>query len=364
MLHLACQVPLSLSQLFQIALVAVAKNQKDAGDAKPAAEAKPDDTASLLESNPKYKQFIATLEKKGFFKGVTKGSPEEMARWEKARATFIAKYGAPEPSEAPVAPAAPAEELSEEERAKNWEEAEKCKGEGNDHLKKKEYDEAVAAYTRALELRPDYHIYLANRAAALTHLSRHSEAVTDCKRAIEVDPGYVKAYSRLGFAYYQLKQYTESVSAYERGLALDPNNTTMKQGMENAQHQLQVASSSGAAAGGLPGGLPGGLGGLMGQLGGNPDIAALMQNPAMMQMAQQMMSDPAAMSSMMEAMGPLMAQAGGAGGAPDPNAMAAQLQNNPQLRQMADQMAAQHPNLFAEANGAAGPPSGGTPPAQ
>lgn len=79
----------------------------------------------LSQDNAKYKQFIATLEKKGFFKGLEKGSPgvlrvdparyspcltalasaEEAARWQKARDTFVAKYGMPTEAAATDAPA-------------------------------------------------------------------------------------------------------------------------------------------------------------------------------------------------------------------------------------------------------------------
>ena len=41
----------------------------------------------------------------------------------------------------------------------------------------------------------------------------------------------------------------------------------------------------------MPAGMPGGLGSLLGG-GGMPDFASVMSNPAMMQMAQQMMETP------------------------------------------------------------------------
>jgi len=305
-------------------------------------------TLNRFQDNPKYQQFIATLEKKGFFKGLEKGSADEAARFQKARDTFIAKYGAAETATAEEEEApAPVVELSPEEAAANKEEAEKCKAVGNDFLRSKKYEEAVAAYTDALNLVPNNAIYLCNRAAALTHLSKNKESVADCKQAMIADPGYVKAYSRLGFAYYQLGEYQESVGAYEKGLALDPQNTTMKQGMENAQHKLD----GGRQVAGAPGGAPDlaammndpAMAGLMGGMGGNPGMAAMMQNPAMMQMAQQMMQDPAAMQAAMGMMGGMM----GNGGAPDPNAMAG-LMNNPAMAQMANNLAANNPDLVAQ----------------
>jgi len=328
-------VPLPLPQLFQVGLVAVARNQREADSAQSTMQAANNAGESdPLEGNAKYKQFIATLDKKGFFKNLTKGSPEEAARWQKARDTFVSKYGMPTTTEVEETPAAtavateaPAEELSPEEQAARWEEADKAKARGNELLKKKQYEEAVAAYTEALGLRPDYPIYLCNRAAALTNLNRHEQALTDSERAISVDPGYWKAYSRLGFTYYQLGNYQESVNAYQRGLALDPNNTTMKQGMDNAQAKLTSVAAGPPDLSSMM--TDPNVQNLMGSLGSNPNVAAMMQNPAMQQMAQQMMSDPAAMQSMMGMMSGLV----GGEGAPDPSAMAG-LMNNPQLAQM------------------------------
>lgn len=47
---------------------------------------------------------------------------------------------------------APAKELTPEEQAVNNEAAEKAKARGNDFLRAKQYDEAVAAYTEVPEI--------------------------------------------------------------------------------------------------------------------------------------------------------------------------------------------------------------------
>ncbi|GMG30022.1 unnamed protein product [Ambrosiozyma monospora] len=88
------------------------------------------------------------------------------------------------------------------------------------------------------------------------------------------------------------------------------------------------SASTGAGAGGMPdlSSLLGGLGGA-----GAGGLGGLLNNPQVMQAAQQMMQNPDAMREMMSSLGGLGGGAGGAGGAPDFSAM----MNNPAIQNMA-----------------------------
>jgi len=292
-----------------------------------------------LKNDSKYAKFITTLTGAGFFNGVVEGSAEYEARLGKAHETYVAKYGnrtaskTAAPAEAAVdsAPAsdpeAPAAAASSQPTAEQEAQAEEIKAQGNKALSAKNFDQAVDFYTQALELRPGHHIYLCNRAAALSYLDRHEEALTDAQTAIEREPSYVKAYSRLGFANFQLGNYSEAVEVYEKGLEYDAENASLKKGLQEAQQKLALAQSGdgGAAAGGagmadmmkmaqgmmqdpaamqqamnMMGGM-GGTGGADGQ--GVPDMSALMNNPMMANMAQNMMQNPEMMQNMMNMMG-------------------------------------------------------------
>lgn len=94
-------------------------------------------------------------------------------------------------------------------------------------------------------------------------------------------------------AYFCLNKYQDAVDAYELGLELDPNNATLKSSLATAKSKLNTSSversvpaeaSAGAGAGGLPN---------FGGAGGMPDLGALLNNPALMNMAQQMMQSGA-----------------------------------------------------------------------
>jgi small glutamine-rich tetratricopeptide repeat-containing protein alpha len=101
--------------------------------------------------------------------------------------------------------------------------------------------------------------------------------------------------------------YKSAVSAFQKGLALDPNNDNMKLGLQSAKAQVDahpeptpasVEPDPGAGLGGIAdmlrnmGGVGGaGAGAGAGGRGGMPDLASMMNDPMMRQMAQQMMQN-------------------------------------------------------------------------
>ncbi|KAI0639065.1 hypothetical protein C8Q77DRAFT_1213745 [Trametes polyzona] len=197
--------------------------------------------------------------------------------------------------------------------------AEKHKATGNAHMSAKKYDDAIKAYTEAIALDATNPVYYSNRAAAYSSKGEHSSAVLDAEKAIEVDSSFVKAYHRLGHAHYSLGDFKEAAAAFRRGLEVDPNNASLKSGLQNAEARivpdddtyddmppLDPAPARGAGAGGNAdaGAGAGGMAGMAemlrnmgmgggggGGAGGMPDLASLMNNPMMMQMAQQMMQN-------------------------------------------------------------------------
>ncbi|RUP49773.1 hypothetical protein BC936DRAFT_141527 [Jimgerdemannia flammicorona] len=169
------------------------------------------------------------------------------------------------------------------------EKAEGLKAAGNRKVTDRNYPEAIKLYSEAIKLNPSNAVYYANRAAAYSQQGDHDSAIVDSLKAAEVDPKYSKAYSRAGHAYFSLGKYQEAVDAYEKGLTLDPQNPTMKKSLETAKAKLHEQAMDGPrsaddGADALPG-LPGGLGGM--------DFASLLNNPAIMTMAQQMMQSGA-----------------------------------------------------------------------
>lgn len=193
-------------------------------------------------------------------------------------------------------------------------------------MAKKNYPEAIELYSKALELVPNNPIFLSNRAAAYSASRDHESAMLDAEAAVKADPTYTKAWSRLGFAKFALNDPKGSMEAYQKGIEYEGNggSDAMKKGFETAKRRVEEleeeggddsgsspatrgAGGAGAGGGGMPdlsslagmfgGGGAGGGGG--GGGGGMPDLASLMNNPMFASMAQNIMSNPDMMNSIM-----------------------------------------------------------------
>ncbi|KAI0651522.1 hypothetical protein C8Q79DRAFT_933837 [Trametes meyenii] len=245
--------------------------------------------------------------------------------------------------------------------------AEKFKATGNAHMSAKKYNDAIKAYTEAITRDPTNAVYYSNRAAAYSSKGEHSSAVLDAEKAIEADPSFVKAYHRLGHAQYSLSDYKAAAAAFRRGLDIDPSNASLKTGLQNAEARivpddssyddmppLEPAPTRGASApdadapaggtglGGMAdmlrnlGGGADGAGGA-GGAGGMPDLASLMGNPMMMQMAQQMMQNGGLERLMQNpALANMMNRMQSGGGMPSMS----ELMSDPALRDIASQFGA------------------------
>jgi len=248
------------------------------------------------------------------------------------------------------------------------EKAERHKQQGNAYMSNKQYPEAIESYTQSIEVDPTNPVYHSNRAAAHSSLGDHASAVSDAKNAIDVDPSFVKGYHRLGHAHFSMGDFVEAAGAFKKGLNLEPHNTSLKTGYEQAQARIPAseirteddedeptpsARPAAGSGGGLDfshiasmlGGGGGGTGGGGGG-GGMPDIGSMLNNPALMGMAQQMMANGGIERLMQNpALANLASRVQSGGGMPSMS----ELMSDPSLREMAQQFMGHH-----------GPPPGST----
>ncbi|XP_017879995.1 small glutamine-rich tetratricopeptide repeat-containing protein alpha-like isoform X2 [Ceratina calcarata] len=157
-------------------------------------------------------------------------------------------------------------------------EAEKLKNEGNALMKAEKHHEALANYTKAILLDGRNAVYYCNRAAACSRIGNHQQAIKDCQTALSIDPSYSKAYGRLGLAYSSLNKHKEAKEAYQKALEMEPDNDSYKNNLQVAEEKLAQPNMNNIGLGG--GGLPG------------MDVSSLLCNPAFMNMARQMLSNP------------------------------------------------------------------------
>nr|XP_045585444.1 small glutamine-rich tetratricopeptide repeat-containing protein alpha-like isoform X1 [Procambarus clarkii] len=243
------------------------------------------------------------------------------------------------------------------------EEAEQLKNEGNKLMRDEKFTEALDCYTKAISKDCLNAVYYCNRAAAHSKLNNQREAIEDCKRALEIEPQYSKAYGRMGLAYSSLNDHHQAKECYKKALELEPDNDSYRGNLSIAEEKiLREPQPRANSLGGFgPGGLPFGLGNLAGLGGpGGPDLASMLNNPALMNMATQLMSDPNMqnmhshfrMSSFMGNVGGLGGPATVPTGAPSAPAEAASNGGMEALltagRQLAEQMQSQHPELVEQ----------------
>jgi len=135
------------------------------------------------------------------------------------------------------------------------------------------------------------------------------------------------------------------LTASKKAIELEPDNESYKSNMKLAQDKLSAAG--GISTGPTPMGFSGGQSPL-----GNMDLSGLLGNPALMNMATTMLSDP----NMQNMMGQLMGGGGMGGGSPGG---AGNIDNLLQAGQrLAEQMQNQNPELVEQLRRQMGPGPG------
>lgn len=88
-------------------------------------------------------------------------------------------------------------------------------------------DEALADYTKAIELKPSATSY-SKRGGIYYARSEYDKAIADYDKAIELDPKNSSAYNKRGNAYYGKSDYAGAKANYTRSLDLKPDVTVCK----------------------------------------------------------------------------------------------------------------------------------------
>lgn len=78
----------------------------------------------------------------------------------------------------------------------------------------KDNTRTITAYTRAIELNPDYALAYYNRGNAYFDQDKLDEAIADYTRALEINPDYADAYWGRGSVYYDLGDYPHAAADY------------------------------------------------------------------------------------------------------------------------------------------------------
>ncbi|MBH8563665.1 tetratricopeptide repeat protein, partial [Nostoc sp. CENA67] len=83
------------------------------------------------------------------------------------------------------------------------------------------YQDALAAYQEAVNIRPDYAQGWNGQGKTLSALKRYKEALAAYDKAIQIQPDYVEAWSGRGFTLQNLQRYPEAIASFDKALQLD-----------------------------------------------------------------------------------------------------------------------------------------------
>ncbi len=94
---------------------------------------------------------------------------------------------------------------------------------GNAKYHLRDYAGAIADYTIAIQLKPNYVLAYNNRGVVKGKLGQHFAAITDYDTAIRIKPDYATAYYNRGNVKGKLEQYFAAISDYDAAIRLKPD---------------------------------------------------------------------------------------------------------------------------------------------
>jgi eukaryotic-like serine/threonine-protein kinase len=94
---------------------------------------------------------------------------------------------------------------------------------GNQLLQLKSYEEAIAAYDKAISIKSNDSDAWYNRGLALGKLQRYTEALTSFNQTIAIKPNDNDAWCQRGVALRNLQMYKEAIASYDTAIAIKPN---------------------------------------------------------------------------------------------------------------------------------------------
>ncbi|CAI5663412.1 unnamed protein product [Oreochromis niloticus] len=118
------------------------------------------------------------------------------------------------------------------------------KQEGNDFVKKSQYQDALEKYTECLKLKPEECAIYTNRALCYLKLERFAEAKQDCDAALKLEPTNKKAFYRRAMANKGLKDYLACSSDLQEVLQQDPNVQEAEKELEEVTKLLRQSLAS------------------------------------------------------------------------------------------------------------------------
>jgi tetratricopeptide (TPR) repeat protein len=89
--------------------------------------------------------------------------------------------------------------------------------------KKGQHDQAIADYTKAIEINPGHAMAYYNRGRAYAiGKGQYDQAIADYTKAIEINPGHAMAYCNRALTYGKKGQYGQAIADYNKAIEINP----------------------------------------------------------------------------------------------------------------------------------------------
>lgn len=169
--------------------------------------------------------------------------------------------------------------------------ADELKALGNKAIAEKNFDEAIEAFTKAIELDGSNHVLYSNRSAAYASKKDWDHALQDAEKTTEIKPDWPRGWGRKGAALHGKGDLLGANDAYEEGLKHDPSNAGLKSSLASVQRAMEQEAGGGADP-------MGGLGkmfsdpNLLQKLMANPKTSGYFADPSFMAKVQQLQQNP------------------------------------------------------------------------
>ena len=95
---------------------------------------------------------------------------------------------------------------------------------GDDLFQRQRYQEAVVAYDRVLQAKPQEDVAWFKRGMALENLKHFDDAIASYDRVVQLHPDDYLAWYKQGNVFIQLQRYEEALASFEQVVQLQPDN--------------------------------------------------------------------------------------------------------------------------------------------
>lgn len=106
------------------------------------------------------------------------------------------------------------------------------------YIANKQYDEAIIAAKRAIELKSDNAVAYNNLGVSYGRKKQYSEAIKALQKAIEIDPKMSNVYDWMGHFLMEQNAYTEAVAAYKKGIEAAPSKPDIRESLAVAYYRM------------------------------------------------------------------------------------------------------------------------------